>query len=321
MPGSNRRPPRCKRGALPAELTPRTGSQCRGSSGDRPARRPRSWSARRPALNVCGSASRLRPPCSSRRIRASSASSSGVGRRLLLGERALAGGERRLLLGQRVAAGRQLGVRPRERLLRLAQLGQLRLERRELVGGRGRRLGSGACVESTLSSSRASSAASRAASSARGRRARRRARRARRALAVSSSAQRLELGFPLCRARSRARSSCVAARPAPSPRPRASAPAAASSFAAPAAGPELVLNQHLLPPRPREPPAPARARRAPARARRAPPCGRRRRASLLRLGEPQPHRLEPRAALLGRVELQLALLDARQRVPSSRSRC
>ena len=74
MPGSNRRPPRCKRGALPAELTPHAGVQCRGSSGVWPPRRPRSWRARRPALKVCGSASRFRPPCSRRRIRASSAS-------------------------------------------------------------------------------------------------------------------------------------------------------------------------------------------------------------------------------------------------------
>ena len=79
MPGSNRRPPRCKRGALPAELTPHAGAQCRGSSEAWLPRRPRSCRARSPALNVCGSASRLRPPCSSRRIRASSASRSPAG--------------------------------------------------------------------------------------------------------------------------------------------------------------------------------------------------------------------------------------------------
>jgi hypothetical protein len=45
VPGSNRRPPACKAGALPAELTPRGGGQCRGSPefvavSHKPSRRP-----------------------------------------------------------------------------------------------------------------------------------------------------------------------------------------------------------------------------------------------------------------------------------------
>jgi hypothetical protein len=55
---------------------------------------------------------------------------------LFRGELALARVELRGPLGERVAAGRELRVRARERLLGLAQLGELGLDRCEL--GRGR---------------------------------------------------------------------------------------------------------------------------------------------------------------------------------------
>ena len=117
VPGSNRRPPRCKRGALPAELTPHAGAQCRGSSGVWPPRRPRSWRARSPALNVCGSASRFRPPCSRRRIRASSASRFPTGGASFAASARSRAASCRLLLGERVAALRELRMRACERLL------------------------------------------------------------------------------------------------------------------------------------------------------------------------------------------------------------
>jgi hypothetical protein len=47
VPGSNRRPPACKAGALPAELTPLVAGQCRGAGCGSPLRRPARGALRR----------------------------------------------------------------------------------------------------------------------------------------------------------------------------------------------------------------------------------------------------------------------------------
>ena len=282
MPGSNRRPPRCKRGALPAELTPQARVQCRGSSGPWPPRRPRSWRARSPALNVCGSASRLRPPCSRRRILASSASSSGAGAGVSFAP-ALARGRRALPPARRARrCARELRVRARERLLGGAQLGELRLDPFQLVPA-----AAGSGFRWTGS---------------------------RLALGLERALARVELGARAApaarprarRARARARQAALHARSSSGLDAARVVELSVARFSRRAAGGERAFATPGA--------ASAASRAASCRSRaRARPGARRAAAGLLRLGEPQADRVEPRAALLGRVELLLSLLHAGQR--------